>query len=79
MNPYSVTVERIEDHPDGSCTISFEMGAEAMKIFAAIGLQQAIMDKAKEILNGHPDTKGAGDAGAGEDDDPPVHGEFPGF
>lgn len=79
MNPYSVAVENIEEHPDGSCTISFEMGVEAMKIFAAIGLQQALMDKAKEILNGHPDTKGAGDSGAGEDDDPPVHGEFPGF
>lgn len=79
MNPYSVTVEHIEEHPDGSCTISFDMGVEAMKIFAALGLQQVLTDKANEVLDGHSDTKGTGDAGAGEDGDPPVHGEFPGF
>lgn len=79
MNPYSVTVEHIKDHPDGSCTISFEMGAEAMKIFAAIGLQQVLIDKAEETISGHTDTEGAGNFSAGEDGDPPVHGEFPGF
>ena len=79
MSVYDVKVLEIIDHDDGSATISFDMGIEALKVFAAIGLQQCLIDKAKEILDGHSDAEGSGDAGTGEGSDKPVPPEFPGF
>ena len=79
MTKLSVVVEDIEDHEDGSCTIQFEMSAEAVKFFAAIGLQKVLADKAMEVINGHTDAEGAGDAGAGEGGADPLSGDFPGF
>lgn len=79
MNVCSVTVADIVDHDDGSATIRFDIGPEALKMFATIGLQQCLIDKAREILDGHPDTEGAGNAGSGEGGSGSVPPEFPGF
>lgn len=79
MSAVEVTVEKIVDHPDGTATITFDMSLEALKVFAAIGLQQLLIDKAKEITNGHTDAKGSGDPTAGKEGDSPLSGIFPGF
>ena len=79
MKEHYIHVESIQDHEDGSATISFEVGIEALKLFASIGIQQVLLESAKGVIDGRSDTKGSGDGGAGEDGDPPVHGEFPGF
>jgi hypothetical protein len=79
VNAHDVYVSSIEDHEDGSATISFDIGIDALKVFASIGLQQVLLEKAKEIVDGHSDTKGSGDAGTGEGGNSPLSREFPGF
>jgi hypothetical protein len=79
MSPHDIIVDKIVDNPDGSATITFDMSVEALKVFAAIGLQQLLIEKAKEIVDGHSDAKGSGDAGSGERGDPDFHEQFPGF
>lgn len=64
MSPYHVEVLEVIDHDDGTATIKFDIGVEAMKAFAAIGLQKCLVDKAKEILDGHSDTEGTEYTGA---------------
>lgn len=79
MTKLSVVVEDIEDHEDGSCTIQFEMSAEAVKFFAAIGLQKILTDKAMEVIDGHSHPEGSGDEGAREGSNIALSEEFPGF
>lgn len=79
MTKKTFTVEAIEDHEDGSCTIQFDMSAEALKFFAAIGLQKVLTDKAMEVIDGHTNAERAGDEGTGEGGVDPLSGDFPGF
>lgn len=79
MNVFAIHVTNITDNPDGSATIMFDMGVEAMKVFAAIGLQQVLIENAKEIINGRTDAEGSGDAKAGTEGDTDFHEHFPGF
>lgn len=79
MRAESIYVEEIIEHEDGSATIKFDISIEALKIFAAIGLQQCLIDKAKEILDGHTNTEGTGNAGSGEGGDTDFHEQFSGL
>lgn len=79
MNTYDVKILEIVDHEDGGATIKFDMGIEALKMFAAIGLQQCLIDKAKEILDGHTNPEGTGNAGSGEGGDTDFHEQFSGL
>lgn len=79
MNAVEINVEKIVDHPDGTATITFDVSLEALKVFAAIGLHQLLIEKAKEILDGHSDVEGTGNTGSGEGGDKPLPPEFPGF
>lgn len=76
----AIDIVDLIENEDGSVTLRIDMSLEALKVFASIGLLETIRDKAEDVLaDGRVDTKGAGDAEAGEGSDPAVHGEFPGF
>jgi hypothetical protein len=79
VNKYGIYVESIEDHEDGSATISFEVGLETLKMFASIGIQQVLLETAKDILNGHSDPEGTADADSGEAGGTDFHEQFPGL
>lgn len=70
MKQFDIEVFGIKDHPDGSCTVLFDMSSAAMKVFAAIGLRECLIEKAEEILDGYTNAEGSGDIGAGEERDP---------
>lgn len=44
------TIDRIEDHDDGSATLYVDMSQHTLKIFASIGLHKVIMDATKITL-----------------------------
>jgi hypothetical protein len=67
------------EHPDGSITYTFDLDQDAVVAMAQIGLMTTIIEAAEKVADGYTHPEGAGDGGAGEDGDPPVHGEFPGF
>ena len=79
MTKAAVEVVSVTDHPDGSCTLVIDMDVEAMKVFAIIGLHQVLIEKAKEVIDGHIDPEGAKDAGTGKGSDTDFHEQFPGF
>lgn len=72
MKQFDIEVFGIKDHPDGSCTVLFDMSSAAMKVFAAIGLRECLIEKAEEILDGYTNAEGEGDIGSGEERDPPI-------
>ncbi len=79
-----IKVEESNINDDGSVDMVFTMDVEALNTLAKIGLRKCLEEAAEKLEAaakdyGHFDTEGAGDAPAGEDGDPPVHGEFPGF
>ena len=47
MTAKTIEVVSIADHEDGSCTVEFWMSVETLKTFAAIGLHQVLIEKAK--------------------------------
>lgn len=69
----------ILDHEDGGATIYMDLDRDALVAFATIGIRHVLIEKAKETVGGHFDAKGSGNSEAGEDSDPPIYGEFPGF
>ena len=79
MNTKTIEVVNIADHEDGSCTVEFYMSVEAMKVFATIGLHQVLIEKAKEITDGHSDAERTADADSGETGGTDFHEQFPGF
>lgn len=72
-----IEVESIAENEDGSAVFVVNVDEEALVALAKVGLVAALEEAAAN--HGHTDTKGAGDAPSGEDGDPPVYGEFPGF
>lgn len=69
----------VVDNDDGTANVTLEMGIETLKVFAAIGLMEVFKEKAKEMLDGHPDPEGAADSAAGREGVDPLSGDFPGF
>ena len=69
----------ITDNDDGTANVTLEMGIETLKVFAAIGLMEVFKEKAKEALDGHPDSEGAANSAAGREGVDPLSGDFPGF
>lgn len=69
----------IVDNDDGTANVMLEMGIETLKVFAAIGLMEVFREKAKEALDGHPDSEGAGNTAAGNEGADPLSGDFPSF
>jgi hypothetical protein len=67
------------EHPDGSLTITFDLDRDAVMAMAEIGMVATLTEAAEKVNNGYTDTEGSGDFEAGEDGDPPVHGEVPGL
>ena len=72
-----VKVEKITDHPDGTCTIALEMDEEVLLFLAKIGMMHLIEKAAEKELDGYPDTEGAEDARAGGGRDSDLFGEIP--
>lgn len=72
-----IGVEKVTENEDGSVDYVFDLDPEALTILARIGLEKILKEAAEKY--GHLNPKGAGDFEAGEDGDPPVHGEFPGL
>lgn len=70
-----IECEKFIEHEDGSATVTVVFDEEALWAMVKVGLLSAI----EKAVNGHLDTEGSGDPSTGEDGDPPVHGEFPGF
>jgi len=75
----TIEVVSIADHEDGSCTVEFWMSVETLKTFAAIGLHQVLIEKAKEITDGHSYAERTADADSGETGGTDFHEQFPGF
>jgi hypothetical protein len=70
MSKYYIEVIDIVENDDGSAKIVTEMSYNAMRAFAAIGIQKALMDMATEVtkepeLYGHIDTEGASNGPTG--------------
>lgn len=74
-----IDIVDLVENEDGSMTLRVDMTSEALKAFASIGLLNTLVEKAKEVTDGHSDAEGQGDSQAGKGSNPPVHGEFPGF
>ena len=72
-----ISVEDIIDNEDGSADYVFDIDIEMFAILARIGLEKILKEAAEKY--GHLNPERAGDAEAGEDGDPPVHGEVPGL
>jgi hypothetical protein len=70
MSKYYIEVVDIVDNDDGSAKIVTEMSYNAMRAFAAVGIQKALMDMVVDVekepdLYGHIDTQGASDGRTG--------------
>jgi hypothetical protein len=50
LDPYDIRVISIEDQPDGSAIVNFEMGKEAQRTFTEVGLLKVLTDAAKREL-----------------------------
>lgn len=72
-----IDVKKISENADGSVDYLFDLDPETLTILARIGLEKILKEAAEKY--GHLNPEGAGDAEAGEDGDPPVHGEVPGL
>ena len=48
-----ITVEKITEHDDGSCTIAFNVDNETLIQFAQIGLLKVLTDAASETVDIH--------------------------
>ena len=79
MSTKTIEVVSIADHEDGSCTVEFWMSVDALKTFAAIGLHQVLVEKAKEITDGHSDAERTADADSGETGGTDFLEQFPGL
>lgn len=51
----SITVESIEDRPDGSAIVHVDMDYDTMRLFAKRGLYAAIKEAAEKIVEEHGD------------------------
>lgn len=67
MSRYFIEVVDIDEHEDGSATISIDMSHDAMRAFAAAGIHKALMDMAKqgEDVCGYFDTEGTSNGPTG--------------
>lgn len=66
------------DNEDGTMTLRVDMSADALKVFAGIGLIKTITEAAeKAIKDGHIDAEGAGDPESGTGGGGPVSRELP--
>lgn len=74
-----VKIEKIIDHPDGTCTIVMEMEESTLTFLAKVGLMTLIENAAKETLDGYSDPEGEGDSDAGDRCNPDLFGEIPGL
>ena len=74
-----VKIEKIIDHPDGTCTIVMEMEESTLTFLAKVGLMTLIENAAKETLDGYSDPEGEGDADARAGRNSELFGEIPGL
>ena len=75
---HDIEIEAIVENSDGSLTVTLNMGFEALKTFAALGVYTTLLDKAKEAgADGYLNPKGAEDKGTGEGGADPLSGDFP--
>lgn len=74
-----IDVVGVLDHEDGGATIYMDLDRDALVALVSVGIRQVLTEAVRGIVSGHIDTKGTRDASAGEDGDPLVYGEFPGF
>jgi hypothetical protein len=67
MSKYFIEVAEIDEHEDGSVTISINMSNDAMRAFVAAGVRKALMDMAEKEADacGHFDTEGASNGPTG--------------
>ena len=72
-----ISVEEVIENEDGSADYKFVLDIEAITLLAKIGLEKVLKEAAERY--GYLNPEGAGDVEAGEDGDPPVHGEVPGL
>jgi hypothetical protein len=45
-----ITITHLEDHEDGSCTVSFDMNDQELIEFAKIGLLKVLKDTAEQTI-----------------------------
>jgi serine protease inhibitor len=50
MNKYEMKVEKIEDQPDGSALVTFDVPHELTKVFIEHGLKAALIDAARKTI-----------------------------
>jgi hypothetical protein len=50
MNKYEMKVEKIEEQPDGSALVTFDIPHELTKIFIEKGLKAALIDAARKTI-----------------------------
>lgn len=43
-------IVEIIDNDDGSCTVTFDMDQETLKIFAGIGINKVLLDSADKVI-----------------------------
>jgi hypothetical protein len=55
VDEHDIKILDIIDQSDGSAIVNFEMGREALKIFAEIGLLKVITDEAHRIIKDNED------------------------
>ena len=75
----NVDITRVTDHPDGTCTIEFEMDENTLMLLAKIGMQSLIEAAAGKVLDGYPDAEGNGHSDARDGRDSELFGEIPGL
>lgn len=74
-----IKVTKVTDHPDGTATIEMEMDEQTLSFLAKIGMLHLIEAAAGRVLDGYPDTEGAGHAAARDGRDSELFGEIPGL
>ena len=65
MNKSEIEIVEMKNNDDGSANITFAMGIEALKFYAAIGLYEVLLRAAEEKTNGYPDSPRSANAGTG--------------
>jgi len=72
-----IKIEKVIDHPDGTCTLVMEMDEATLMFLAKIGIMTMIQNAAKDALDGYSDPEGDSDADARARRDSELFGEIP--
>lgn len=62
----TIEIVSVRDNDDGSVSIAVDMDIESLKVFASIGLLEVFKSKAMEVINGHTNPEGSGNAETGD-------------